>query len=60
MADSSTATCPALWAGTNSGLVLVFSIAIPERMEQRFSEGVQAELAKDPVKYFVNFFEQNQ
>ena len=47
-------------SGTNSGLVLVFSIAIPERMEQRFSEGIQAELAKEPFKYLVNFSEQNQ
>ena len=45
--ENTTSTSPTLWVGTNSGLVLVFSLAIPEQLEARHSEGILAVLAKE-------------
>ena len=45
--ENTTSTSPTLWVGTNSGLVLVLSLAIPEHLEARQSDGVLAVLAKE-------------
>ena len=45
--ENTTSTSPTLWVGTNSGLVLVLSLAIPELFEDRQSDGILAVLAKE-------------
>ena len=45
--ENTTSTSPTLWVGTNSGLVLVLSLAIPELLEDRQSRGILAVLAKE-------------
>ena len=45
--ENTTSTSPTLWVGTNSGLILVLSLAIPELFEDRQSDGILAVLAKE-------------
>ena len=45
--ENTTSTSPTLWVGTNSGLVLVLSLAIPDLLEDRQSDGILAVLAKE-------------
>ena len=40
--EDTSSTCPTLWVGTNSGLVLALSLAIPNTMETRQSDGIIA------------------
>ena len=45
--ENTTSTSPTLWVGTNSGLVLVLSLAIPDLLQDRQSDGILAVLAKE-------------
>ena len=45
--ENTTSTSPTLWVGTNSGLVLVLSLAIPDTLQDRQSDGILAVLAKE-------------
>jgi len=45
--ENTVSTCPTLWVGTNSGLVMVLSLSIPNTMDTRQSDGIMAVLAKE-------------
>ena len=45
--ENTASTSPTLWVGTNSGLVLVLSLAIPDLVEDRQTDGILAVLAKE-------------
>ena len=40
--ENTVSTCPTLWVGTNSGLVMVLSLSIPNTMDTRQSDGIMA------------------
>ena len=40
--ENTSSTSPTLWVGTNSGLVLVLSLSIPQMFETRKNEGILA------------------
>ena len=40
--ESCGSTSPTLWVGTNSGLVLVLQLCIPNMLDTRQEQGVQA------------------